>query len=144
MKELTKAELDVMQIIWHRSKVVVHDILDEMPDPKPAYNTVSTIVRILEKKGFVGHEKLLGKTFLYHPIVRRDEYTEHFMNSVLGRFFNGSIVQMVSFFGKRDNVTLKDFDNIISILEEQRKEEIKRGGYKNEGRLTIRFGGRGK
>ena len=65
-QELTRAELEIMQVIWKKGKVLVHDILEEMPEPRPAYNTVSTIVRILESKGFVSH-KAYGRTYEYFP-----------------------------------------------------------------------------
>ncbi len=140
IKELTRAELDIMQILWQKGKAMVHDILDAMPVPKPAYNTVSTIVRILEKKGFASHTAY-GKTHEYHPVVSREEYTEHYMNGVLGNFFDGSLVQMVSFFTQRDNVSLKDFDRIIGILEDLKNEQQTKNP-KNERGLGIRFGRR--
>lgn len=117
MPELTRAEFEIMRILWNRGKSLVHGLLDGMPEPKPAYNTVSTIVRILEKKGFVGHTAY-GKTHEYYPLVGREEYTERYMNSVLGNFFDGSLVQMVSFFTQRENVSTEDFDRIIGILEQ--------------------------
>lgn len=120
-QELTRAELEIMQILWQKGRALVHDILDEMPEPKPAYNTVSTIVRILEKKGYVGHTAY-RKTHEYHPVVGREEYTENYMNNVLGNFFEGSLVQMVSFFTRRENVSAKEFDEIIGILEQVKKE----------------------
>ena len=120
-QELTRAELEIMQILWQKERALVHDILDRMPEPKPAYNTVSTIVRILEKKGFVGHTAY-GKTHEYYPLVGREEYTEHYMNNVLGNFFDGSLVQMVSFFTQRDNVSTEEFDQIIGMLEQVKSE----------------------
>ncbi len=119
--ELTRAELEIMQILWQKGHALVHDILDEMPEPKPAYNTVSTIVRILEQKGFVGHTAY-GRTHEYHPLVGREEYTEQYMNGVLGNFFDGSLVQMVSFLSRRENISMKEFDRIIGILEQVKKE----------------------
>jgi predicted transcriptional regulator len=114
--ELTRAELDIMQIVWQKGRVLIHDILDGMPEPRPAYNTVSTIVRILEQKGFICH-KAYGRTHEYYPLVEREEYTENYMNGVLGNFFEGSLVQMMSFFTSRDNISIKEFDQIIGILE---------------------------
>ena len=119
--ELTRAELEIMQILWQKGYALVHDILDEMPEPRPAYNTVSTIVRILEQKGFVGHTAY-GRTHEYHPLVGREEYTEQYMNGVLGNFFDGSLVQMVSFLSRRENISMKDFDSIIGILEQVKNQ----------------------
>ncbi len=120
-QELTRAELEIMQILWDKRRAFVNDILDVMPEPKPAYNTVSTIVRILEQKGFVAHTAY-GRTHEYHPLVGREEYTERYMASVIGNFFDGSLVQMVSFLSRSENVSLKEFDSIIGILEEIKKE----------------------
>lgn len=120
-QELTRAELEVMQIMWQKGRALVHDILDEMPEPKPAYNTVSTIVRILEKKGVVDH-KAYGKTHEYFPLVSREEYTERYMSNVLGNFFDGSLVNMVSFFTRRENISTEEFDTIIDILKEVKNE----------------------
>ena len=96
-KELTKAELEVMQIIWEKKKVLAREVLDEMPEPKPAYNTVSTVIRVLEKKGFVSH-KAFGTTYQYYPLIKKKEYTQGFMKTVLNNFFGGSVQQMLCFF----------------------------------------------
>jgi predicted transcriptional regulator len=120
-QELTRAELEIMQILWQKRNALVHDILDQMPEPKPAYNTVSTVVRILEQKGFVGHTAY-GRTHEYHPLVGREEYTEQYMANVMGNFFGGSPVQMVSFLSRRDNISAKDLDGIIKILEDVKKQ----------------------
>ena len=87
-QELTRAELEIMQVLWAKGATVVRGILDEMPDPQAAYNTVSTIVRILERKGFVGH-KAYGKTYEYFPLVDKDDYAGRYMDTVLENFFGG-------------------------------------------------------
>ncbi|MBQ7791760.1 MAG: BlaI/MecI/CopY family transcriptional regulator [Rikenellaceae bacterium] len=117
--ELTRAELEIMQVIWDKGKVLVHDILSEMSEPKPAYNTVSTVVRILEKKGYVGH-KAYGKTHEYFPLVEREEYTNGYMNSVLNNFFGGSVSRMMSFFTRNEKISLSEADEILKILQEKR------------------------
>lgn len=117
--ELTRAELEIMQVIWGKGKVLVHDILSEMSEPKPAYNTVSTVVRILEKKGYVGH-KAYGKTHEYFPLVEREEYTNGYMNSVLNNFFGGSVSRMMSFFTRNEKISLSEADEILKILQEKR------------------------
>ncbi len=121
-QELTRAELEIMQILWDKRRAFVGDILDAMPHPRPAYNTVSTIVRILEKKGFVAHTAY-GRTHEYHPLMGREEYTDQYMTGVLSNFFGGSLVQMVSFLSSRENVSMKEADSIIGILEELKKEQ---------------------
>ena len=89
-KELTKAELEVMQILWKLKKAFVGDILDRMVEPKPAYNTVSTVVRLLEKKGVVGHESF-GKSHRYYPLVDKETYADSYVRRVMGNFFDGSL-----------------------------------------------------
>ncbi|MCD8072568.1 MAG: BlaI/MecI/CopY family transcriptional regulator [Alistipes sp.] len=119
-KELTRAELQVMRILWEIERGFVNDIIDRMQQPKPAYNTVSTIVRILEKKGFVSHDTF-GKNHRYYPLVSRSDYTDKYMNSVLSNFFGDSVPQMVSFFSRREKLTVGEIDQIIRILEEGKK-----------------------
>ena len=114
-QELTKAELEIMQIIWKKEKVLVHDILADLPEPKPAYNTVSTIVRILESKGFVSH-KAYGRTYEYFPAVAKEDYTNTYMRNVLNNFFDGSVSRMVNFFSAQKSISVEETDEIIKIL----------------------------
>ncbi len=114
-QELTKAELGIMQILWSIERGFVNDVLAELPDPKPAYNTVSTIIRILEKKGFVAHRSF-GKSHEYYPLVDRDSYTHSFMTSVLDNFFGGSASQMVSFLSSNRSISLEETAEIIEML----------------------------
>lgn len=114
--ELTKAEIEIMNILWQKGRVVVHDILEVMDEPKPAYNTVSTIVRILEKKGFVSH-KAYGKTYEYFPVVAKEDYTRQFMHTVLNNFFDGSFSSMVSFFASEKSISAKETDEILKMLQ---------------------------
>lgn len=122
MKELTKAEEQVMQILWKLEKGFVKDVIDEMPDPKPAYNTVSTIIRILEKKGFVDHNAY-GKTHEYFPIVSRETYTRSYMRNFMRNYFSGSFREMVSFFAKDDNMSLNDLDELIQDVKRDLEDE---------------------
>jgi len=126
MKELTKAEEQVMQYLWQLEKAFVKDIVDEMPEPKPAYNTVSTIIRILEKKGFVGHNAY-GKTHEYFPLMSRKEYTRSFMKNFMRNYFSGSFQEMVSFFAREDNMSISELDELMNDvkrdLENQNPEE---------------------
>ena len=115
-KELTRAELEIMQILWEREAAFVNDILAELPEPKPAYNTVSTIVRILEKKEFVSHRSF-GKSHEYYPLVDRDSYTSTFMTSVLDRFFGGSASRMMSFLSSNEALSLEETNEIIEMLQ---------------------------
>ena len=116
MKELTKAEEQIMQLLWKKEKAFVKDLVEKMPDPKPAYNTVSTIIRILERKGFVGHNAY-GKTHEYYPLISRREYTRSFMKNFMRIYFSGSFQEMVSFFAKEDNMSLADFDELMEDVK---------------------------
>ena len=124
--ELTKAEEQIMQIIWRLEKVFVKDIIDQLPEPKPAYNTVSTIVRILEKKGFVGHNAF-GKTHQYYPLVSKKEYTGKFMRGFIKNYFGNSYRQMVSFFAKEEDLSVKEMEEIIALLASKLEKQKKDG-----------------
>ena len=122
LKELTKAEDQVMQILWKIEKGVVKDIMEEMNEPKPAYNTVSTIVRILETKGFVDH-KAYGKTHEYFPTISKEKYTKFYLNNLLKGYFNGSFQNLVSFFTKEEKLNVKDIDQLVKYLEELKSKK---------------------
>ena len=119
MKQLTKAEEEIMQVLWQLEKCNVAAIVEEFSDPKPAYNTVSTIVRILEGKGFVDHEKE-GKGYLYFPTVKRSDYSNQSINKLVDGYFQGSFKSMVSFFMKKNDMSLTELEG---ILKEIKKEE---------------------
>jgi len=119
LKELTKAELQVMQLLWKREKAFVNELIEEIPEPKPAYNTVSTIVRILEKKGFVGHDSF-GKSHQYHPLVGRETYLNGYVGNMLSSFFSGSVSNMVSFLSKKEEISLKEAEEILNILKKNK------------------------
>lgn len=121
-QELTRAELEIMQVLWARGAVVIHDILDEMEEPKPAYNTVSTIVRILEKKGFVSH-KAYGKTHEYFPLVAKEDYARRYMDGVLKNFFGGSLSRLVSFFSEQKAISLEETDAILRLLQNDTSQD---------------------
>lgn len=116
MKELTKAEDQIMQILWKLEKAFVKDIIEQLPDPKPAYNTVSTIVRILEKKRFVDY-KAYGKTHEYYPIISKENYKNFCLNNMMAGYFNGSFQNLVSFFAKENNMKVQDIDQLVKALE---------------------------
>lgn len=128
IKELTKAELQIMQIMWKLGSAFVNDIIEELPEPKPAYNTVSTIIRILEKKGVVSHNSF-GKTFQYFPLIKREEYIERYMGGVLSSFFSDSLSNLVSFFSKKENFSLEETDKILKILENHKKNSNGNGTF---------------
>ena len=115
-QELTPAELEIMQILWTMGKGFVNDVIEHLSEPKPAYNTVSTVLRVLEKKGFVSYTAY-GKSHEYYPLVDRDSYTSTFMTSVLDRFFGGSASRMVSFLSSNEALSLEETNEIIEMLQ---------------------------
>jgi len=122
MKELTRAEGEIMQILWKKGNAFVQDIIDEMPEPKPAYNTVSTIVRILEQKEVVGHEAL-GRSHRYFPLVKKEKYTRNFMRNVMGSYFENSLPKMVSFFTRQENLSVHELEEIKLLVEQKLSEK---------------------
>ena len=122
MKELTKAEEQVMQVLWDLDKGFVKDILAQLPEPKPAYNTVSTLIRILEKKGFVGYQAY-GKTHEYYPLISKEKYTRQFLKNFVGNYFGGSYRQLVSFFAKEENMDLKELDQLLQHVKQDLNEQ---------------------
>ena len=119
MKQLTKAEEEVMQILWQLEKANVAAIIDKLPEPKPAYNTVSTVVRILENKGFVSHEKE-GKGYLYFPLVARADYSHQSLERLVENYFQGSYKSMVSFFMKQKNLSLSELESVLEEIKKHR------------------------
>ena len=120
-RELTKAELQLMNLLWDRGEAFVNDLLADMPDPKPAYNTVSTVLRVLVTKGFVAYNEL-GKSHQYYPLVSREEYLDSFISSVKKSFFRDSFVSLVSFFVKKEKLTSSEIADLIKILNENKKD----------------------
>jgi len=118
---LTKAEEQVMQILWDRGEGFVRELLEHFPEPRPAYNTVSTIIRILEKKGFVDHRSY-GKSFQYFPLVSREQYRNERFSSLMKDYFNNSMKQVLSHFGKNGSMNMKEADEIIQMMEELKRK----------------------
>jgi predicted transcriptional regulator len=115
MKQLTKAEEEIMQVLWRLEKANVKEVIHELPEPKPAYNTVSTIIRILENKGFVDYKKQ-GKGHIYFPLLKKQEYSNQSINNLVDNYFQGSFKSMVSFFVKKNDVNLKDMEAILKDI----------------------------
>ncbi|MGB8374673.1 MAG: BlaI/MecI/CopY family transcriptional regulator [Salegentibacter sp.] len=118
MKQLTKAEEEIMQILWRLKEANVAGIIEEMPEPKPAYNTVSTIVRILETKDFVDHKKK-GKGYIYFPLVAKETYSNESMTELINNYFNGSFRSMVSFFMKKNEMNTQDLEEILKEINKK-------------------------
>ena len=122
MKKLTTAEEEVMQILWKIGKGFVKDLIEHMPEPKPAYNTVSTIVRILETKGFIGHTAY-GKTHEYFPLVSQEEYSNSYLHNIISGYFSGSFTKMVSFFVKQNDLDIKEVEALMQHLKTKQDDD---------------------
>jgi len=121
VRELTKAEEEIMRVLWKLEKGFVKDVLAELPDdPKPAYNTVSTIIRILEKKGLVGY-RAYGKTHEYYPLITEEQYKRFQTEQLMNNYFGNSLQQLVSFFVKDRKLSLNEADELIQLIN--RKKE---------------------
>ncbi len=120
MKQLTKAEEDIMQILWDLKEGNVAAVIDCLPDPKPAYNTVSTIIRILESKDFVGYRKE-GRGHIYFPLVQKTDYSHESMNKLVDGYFQGSFKSMVSFFMKKNDISIQELEGIMKEINKEKK-----------------------
>ncbi|QSE96359.1 BlaI/MecI/CopY family transcriptional regulator [Fulvivirga lutea] len=122
MRELTRAEEQIMQVLWKLKKAFVKDIIEKLPEPKPAYNTVSTIVRILEQKGFIGHQAY-GKTHEYYPLIQKDKYSKFYLNNFLGGYFGGSFQNLVSFFAKENDLDVTEVEKLLNEVKSDIKTQ---------------------
>jgi predicted transcriptional regulator len=116
IKQLTKAEEQFMQVLWDLKEGSVKEIIEQLPKPKPAYNTVSTIIRILETKEFVSH-KSKGRGYIYYPIIKKSEYSNQSLNKLVDGYFEGSFKSLVSFFVEKNDVDLKGLEEILNEIE---------------------------
>ncbi len=118
MQKLTNKEEEIMHILWKLEKAFVKEVLAEINDEKPHYNTLSTIVRNLEEKGYVGYTAF-GKTHQYFPIITKEAYRKRFMNTAIESYFNNSYKNVVSFFAKEEKISVDDLKEIIQLIEKK-------------------------
>jgi BlaI family transcriptional regulator, penicillinase repressor len=118
MKELTKAEEQVMQVLWDIKSGCVKDIMKCYREPKPKYTTISTIIRILEKKGFIEHKKV-RKTFIYSPAVEKKTYTRLLMKGILAKYFSNSLRQMVYFLSHEKSLSVSELEELKNIIDDE-------------------------
>ncbi|MBR1514110.1 MAG: BlaI/MecI/CopY family transcriptional regulator [Bacteroidales bacterium] len=124
MKELTKGEEQVMQVLWTIGQGFANEIMAAFPEPKPAYNTVLTVIKILENKGFVKHETFC-RAHRYSPAVTKEEYSQRFLGSVVERYFNNSYLDLVSAFAKKENFSLEELEALKKVIDEAINDEGK-------------------
>ena len=115
-KQLTKAEEKIMKVIWSLELCSVKDVLKKFPEPKPAYNTVSTIIRILETKKFLGHEQH-GKGYKYFPLVEKDSYKNQSLTKMVDTYFEGSFKSLVSFFVSKNDMDIEQIDDVLKEIQ---------------------------
>ena len=121
MEKLTRTEEKVMQIMWQIKEGVVHDIIDQLPDPKPPYNTISSLVRLLETKGYIDH-KAFGRTYVYFPKVTKTEYRKSTFNSFIKDYFEGKVENVVSFMVNEKKISKDDLEELMQFIEDKNNE----------------------
>ncbi len=122
MEKLTNKEEEIMRVLWELKQAFVKEVVAELPEPKPHYNTISTVIRNMEEKGFIGHNAF-GKTHQYYPIVSKEAYKKTFMHKTIQHYFEDSYKNVVSFFAKEDKISVSELKEIISIIEKNQKKE---------------------
>ncbi len=118
MKKLTRKEEEVMKILWKLEKAFVKDIIEEYDDPKPHYNTISSLVRLLQDKGIVGY-KQYGNTYQYFPLMKKEEYRKTFMKQVVSDYFDNSYKSAVAFFVKEKGLSPEELEELVKLIKEQ-------------------------
>lgn len=118
MKEITKAQEDLLKALWEIKEGAVSDILDSLADPKPAYNTVATVIKVLEKKGYVSH-KTFGKTHVYFAVVSKEEYAQYVLKDTFRGLFNSSMPKLVSSFADNKDISLSELEELKELLEKE-------------------------
>ena len=118
-RQLTKAEEQFMQVLWTLKEASVKEIIEQLPNPKPAYNTVSTIIRILETKNIVAH-KPRGRGYIYYPLIKKTDYTNQSLHKLMDGYFGGSFKSMVSFFVKKNDIDINELESIMKEIEKSK------------------------
>ena len=118
IKSLTRAEEEIMHHIWQLGRCTVSDILDRLPEPIPPHSSISSIVRILERKNFVGH-KAYGRTYEYFPLITKEEYSRKSVLSLIKDYFNGSPAELVSFLVAKEHTSVEELHSLIKDLKKK-------------------------
>jgi predicted transcriptional regulator len=116
MIKLAKREEQIMQVFWDLQKAFIRDAIPLLPDPKPHYNSVATIVKILEEKGFLDHE-IVGNVYCYFPVISREDYQKHAMKDIVSQYFDNSYPRMLAYFAKEQNMTEEELKEIIHLIK---------------------------
>jgi len=119
--KLTNAEESVLKILWEKEKAFIKEVIEEIQGKKPAYSTVSTIMRILERKGYVSYEGF-GKSHRYYPLIKREDYTKGVLSHIMNSYFGGSFKEIVNFMSNSNNISISELDEILSELKNENKK----------------------
>ncbi|MDF1574526.1 MAG: BlaI/MecI/CopY family transcriptional regulator [Bacteroidales bacterium] len=119
-RRLTKAEEEIMLILWKLGESTIREVISQLEEPNTPYTTVSTVVRVLEKKKFVGH-KAVGTTYLYYPLVQKKEYLRAYLSGIVSDYFDGSFSRMAAFFARENDLDMGDLHELISEIETELK-----------------------
>jgi BlaI family transcriptional regulator, penicillinase repressor len=120
MIKLAKREEQIMQVFWELEKAFIKEIIPHLPDPKPHYNSVATMVKILEDKGFLHHESI-GNVYRYFPLVSKEEYQKHAMKDIVSQYFDNSYPRMLAFFAKQQNLSEAELNEILNLIKSNKK-----------------------
>ena len=120
MVKLAKREEQIMKVFWDLNKAFIRDIIPHLPDPKPHYNSVATMVKILEEKGFLGHETV-GNIYCYYPIISRDDYQSFAMKDIVSQYFDNSYPRMLAFFAKEQDLSEEELKEILKIIKSKKQ-----------------------
>ncbi|MFD0748504.1 BlaI/MecI/CopY family transcriptional regulator [Mucilaginibacter calamicampi] len=120
MQKLAKREEQIMQVFWNLKRAFIKEVLPELPDPKPHYNSVSTMIKVLEDKGFLAHD-VVGNIFQYFPMVSKEDYQKHAMKDVVSQYFDNSYANMLAFFAKEQKMTEEELNDIINLIKAGKK-----------------------
>lgn len=121
-KRLTRAEEEIMLILWSLKEATIRDVMSKLEEPGTPYTTISTVVRVLEKKGFVGH-KAVGTTYLYHPLLQKKEYLKGHLTGLISNYFDGSFSRMAAFFARENDLKISELQELIDEVKTEIKED---------------------
>jgi len=116
MQKLAKREEQIMQVYWDLGKAFIKEVIPNLPEPKPHYNSVATMVKILEEKGFLDHDSV-GNVYRYFPIISREDYQKHAMKDIVSQYFDNSYPRMLAFFAKEQNLTEDELQEILHMIK---------------------------
>jgi BlaI family penicillinase repressor len=116
MQKLAKREEQIMQVYWDLGKAFIKEVIPNLPEPKPHYNSVATMVKILEEKGFLDHDSV-GNVYRYFPVISREDYQKHAMKDIVSQYFDNSYPRMLAFFAKEQNLTEDELQEILQMIK---------------------------